>query len=572
MKNIYRNIRVLTARKKIKIVFIVFLFLMLSLVEVLGLGLIPTVFMKGVGGDSVALPIFGLTLSLTAMDLAVLVVMVYLVKAAVYSFSQYQINRFVFEVMHGNRMRMVDAVVNNTYVNIRKIAVADHINMIQLHVNSAANGYLIPIFQILSNLMIVLMLFILLSLVSLKITAMASIVIGLVSLVYYKKIKRRTYDLGKTISRSNRNIIDLVKSLNQGWRVIKSLGCESYIRSKIDVESVRLSQAKLQHSFIHFIPKPLFEMVLVAFVVLSFVYLLHSTSRIENIIGLMSLLGVSAIRLVQITATLMADISRVRGVQHHVDELVGELVALDELKVQRGRETFEATREKARELNISLENITFRYPEAENEILHELSLSAKSGDIIGLVGESGVGKSTLMNIMMGFFSANHGHILFCGREASSIDLIENSAYLTQDNVIFNDTLFNNLALSDVSITREYAQKSLEALSVLNEKLTLDTMLGESGVSLSGGEAQRVAIARTYAHRSKIIVLDEPTSSLDEENEKIVMEYIRKHRESRITFVVSHRDRLLDVCDVVYVLKGGRLGRALESFDSQPYFH
>lgn len=234
---------------------------------------------------------------------------------------------------------------------------------------------------------------------------------------------------------------------------------------------------------------------------------------------------------------------------------------------------------KTIEGNIEFKNVSYSYNE-EKYIINDLSLKINKNSSIALVGESGSGKSTIIKLIMGLMKYKKGNILIDDKELSELNLnsyYDNVTYVSQEAPIFDGTLRENL-IFDKKISDEKILKvlSLVFLDKFYEKLEngLDTELGEKGVRMSGGERQRVALARLFFDDSKIIILDEATSAMDNITEKQVMENVVKQLNNKTLIVIAHRLETIKDVDKIYVLSDGIIqeqGKYDELLDKNGYF-
>ena len=234
---------------------------------------------------------------------------------------------------------------------------------------------------------------------------------------------------------------------------------------------------------------------------------------------------------------------------------------------------------KSLEGNIEFKNVSYSYNEDKN-IINNISFKINKNSSIALVGESGSGKSTIIKLIMGLIKYNSGNILIDNNELSKLNLnsfYDNVTYVSQEAPIFDGTLRENLVF-DKKISDEKIIKVLKlvCLDKFYEKLEngLDTELGEKGIRMSGGERQRVALARLFFDDSKIIILDEATSAMDNITEKSVMENIVKQLDDKTLVVIAHRLETIKDVDKIYVLSDGIIqeqGRYKELLDMNGYF-
>lgn len=208
-------------------------------------------------------------------------------------------------------------------------------------------------------------------------------------------------------------------------------------------------------------------------------------------------------------------------------------------------------------------HVTFAYE--EETILDDYSLKLAPGKITGIHGSSGSGKSTLLKLLMRFWDVNEGMISVDNkdvREISTRHLRDLESYVTQETHLFHDSIANNIAIAKPGATREEIMAAAKKASINNFIMTLpkgyDTEVGELGDTLSGGEKQRIGIARAFLHDSPLLLLDEPTSNLDSLNEGIILKSLKEDKANRTVVLVSHRTSTMKVADVVYEMENGRV--------------
>ena len=215
--------------------------------------------------------------------------------------------------------------------------------------------------------------------------------------------------------------------------------------------------------------------------------------------------------------------------------------------------------------NINFKNISFRYETTEDKALNNVNLSFDGGKISALVGKSGAGKSTIINLLPRFYDPQNGEISIDGQDIKKINLKslrKKISLVSQDVILFDDTIRNNIAYADSNASQEDIENacSYAAADEFIEKLPkrFDTIVGENGVKLSGGQKQRISIARAILKKSPIILLDEATSSLDTESERIVQNAINNLIKERTTIVIAHRLSTIHNSDKIFLLDSGKV--------------
>ena len=212
---------------------------------------------------------------------------------------------------------------------------------------------------------------------------------------------------------------------------------------------------------------------------------------------------------------------------------------------------------------IDVENVSFAY--GEEQILSDVCLSVKKGEILGIHGRSGSGKSTLLKLLMRFYDPKSGSIKINGETLPNINtrsLRDNMAYITQQTYIFNETIEENIRLARRDVKLEEIMEAAKKASIHDFILSLpegyQTKMTELGGNLSDGEKQRIGIARAFLHNAPIILLDEPTSNLDSLNEAMILKSLLNVKAEKLIILVSHRQSTMAICDQVIGIENGRM--------------
>lgn len=242
-------------------------------------------------------------------------------------------------------------------------------------------------------------------------------------------------------------------------------------------------------------------------------------------------------------------------------ERVFDILDQDEEKLWEGEDEFQNFNQ-----GIEFRNVSFSYPSRNSMVLNDINLSVKKSEVIAIVGMSGAGKTTLVDLLFRFFDATSGSILIDGKRIQDYKLTSlrrQLALVTQETFLFNDTIWNNIAFGcEQDVTREEILEAAKAAHVDYFVSNLDegyeTLIGERGVKLSGGQRQRISIARAILRNAPILVLDEATSALDSESEKLVQDALHNLMEHRTSFVIAHRLSTIKHANRIIVLDKGEI--------------
>ena len=351
----------------------------------------------------------------------------------------------------------------------------------------------------------------------------------------------------------------ILHDIFSGIRVVKSYGMEEreearYVKAAADEKVVQMKQERI---WAILMPVLNFLMGLGEYVLLFFVGRLI----LEDVmtVGELSQLSAYATMIYSPLGTLLR---APRMFVHMLTSLSAIFELLDEPTEVADRA--DAKTSKQIEGRIELDRVSFGY-ESANEVLHEVSLDIQPGEFIGIVGRSGVGKSTLINLIMRMYDVDDGSIRIDGidiRDYSQSCLRTQMGVVLQENFLFAGTVWQNLTYAKPNATRDEVLRAAKAAGVHEFVIHLpdgyQTVVGERGHTLSGGERQRVAIARALLHDPKILILDEATSALDTETEKQIQDALLVLTKGRTTIAIAHRLSTLRNATRLVVLDKGRV--------------
>ncbi|MBI2048017.1 MAG: ABC transporter ATP-binding protein [Parcubacteria group bacterium] len=215
--------------------------------------------------------------------------------------------------------------------------------------------------------------------------------------------------------------------------------------------------------------------------------------------------------------------------------------------------------------DVEFKEVYFKYGIRQSDVLQDITFSVRAGETIALVGESGVGKSTLIDLISYYYKPSRGKVFIDGHDISLIDLISLRSFIAvvaQEPILFNDTIKNNIRYGSFGAGEQKVKEAArlahadEFIEKFNKKY--NQVVGDRGVRLSAGQKQRIAIARAILRNPKILILDEPTSALDARNEKFISEALDILMKGRTTFIIAHRLSTVRKADKILVLEGGKI--------------
>ncbi|WP_241824186.1 ABC transporter ATP-binding protein [Salinivibrio kushneri] len=382
-------------------------------------------------------------------------------------------------------------------------------------------------------------------------------------IVLYRTVRKKLSQNGINITNANRQRFTL---MNEGFGGIKDtllLGRQTDFNQRYQSASERFGYAQGRNRGLSQVPRYAMELVAFGSVIFLVLYLVKThDGNLGQILPILSVYALAGFKLLPAFQQIYTRVAQIRGNLSAFDNLEDDLIAS-----QYVAET-SPTRDKLKpEHQVRLDNVTFQYPSKEEPALRSLSLDLPVNQVVGLVGASGSGKSTAIDILLGLIKPSQGSLQVDGKPitADNVRTWQNNIGFVPQSIFLSDaTIRENIAFG-LPVDEIDEQKVLKAakmahLEELLEQLPngLDTRVGERGVQLSGGQRQRIGIARALYDDADVLVLDEATSALDGITEKLVMEAIHDFAGNKTIIMIAHRLSTVQQCDCIYMLEQGKV--------------
>ena len=377
---------------------------------------------------------------------------------------------------------------------------------------------------------------------------------------YFLKIMSIKFrSISRDIQKSMGEITNVVEESIIGHRLIKIFGGHKYETNIFDSVNKNNRERNLKLIFIQSLSIPLMQLVIAIFAA-SIIYFVISADYLEQIsIGtFMSYL----------TAMIMlfAPIKRLSEVNVILQRGIAASESIFTLLDSSCESYDNKIYQPVDNLAIDFKNINFKYSSSADYILKNVTLSIKPGETVALVGKSGSGKTTILDLIPRLYEPSTGTINFNNEDIAKMDLNfirKQISYVGQDFTLFNDTVYNNIAYGELNESSkneiENATKQANAFDFINLLPNkFDTYVGQNGVLLSGGQRQRIAIARAILKNSPILLLDEATSALDSESESVIQESINNLSTNKTTLIIAHRLSTVINADKIVVIENGQV--------------
>jgi ABC-type multidrug transport system fused ATPase/permease subunit len=486
-------------------------------------------------------------------------VLTILIKNILLTLINYKQNKFVFE-MYQNISERLHRVYFQRGSQFLK---STNSNILQRDLITApsqfSSGIILMLIALTNEFIIVGILITGIFIYDVKISLLLLFTVVPITFYFYKKAKKSI----KGVNDQTKIVVpDLNKQIFEsiyGFQDIRILGVQEFFFSKIKGPQIKMVNINITKGVFSYIPTRIIEtglMLSIALIVIYGIYYFDSKQEIVSIIGIFAIAGY---RILPSLNRILTSILSIQAVHYTIDiiEQISEYRAPIDVITDNSFNDFS---------QITLNNISFHYPENKALILNNISMDIQRGDIIGIIGKSGAGKSTLMNILLTYLEPTSGDMLVDKTRLSnknSSEFLGVLGYVAQDVYIIDDSLKNNIAFGieesqiDLQLL-EHVIKVSQLTDFANDlSLGVESSIGERGASISGGQRQRVGIARALYSGAKILLFDEATSALDTQTEVDITNSIFNLKKENITsIIIAHRHSSLKHCNKVFEVENG----------------
>lgn len=399
--------------------------------------------------------------------------------------------------------------------------------------------------------------------------------IGGLILILFRPLLKRIRAYARTQTQYNKDITHEINENSNGMKVIKAAGVEEEVsRMTLSLFS-RLQKLKMQSGKVRTITDAAIQPLSIIFITSLFgVFYRRPDFNFAAFVVIIYLIQ-----------QVFLFIERTQDIFQKVNELIPftrYVVSLME-QTERYREVDHGDQPFILNHTLAFRDVTFRYAEAKQDVFDRISFRIEKGKTVGIIGPSGAGKTTLVDLLLRLFEPQSGAVLVDGNDSRDIRLKEwrrNISYVPQDIFLKNDTVANNIRFYDTAISGKEIQEAAQAAQIYDFVSSLpkgfETVVGDRGVLFSAGQRQRIVLARSLVRRPAVLILDEATSALDVESELLVKQALDALRGRVTIIIIAHRLSTIQNCDKILVLEGGRVkeeGEPRELLkDKETYFH
>ena len=577
MKNIYRDLKILLSKDLFKIYLLFFASLLSTLLEVVSIGSIPVFVMIITDLDLIFSKISQIHYLKFILNFEHSKVVIFASIALMFIFLFKNLYLFLLLFFQGKLiMRLRAKTSNNIFSHYISWPYEKFINRnpaivirtIESDIGNTFN-YIQSLLMLVRESLILISLFLLLIFANPFISSISILSLGIPVLFFYYFYRNKLKVKGKLLQIELGKKLKIINQSLGSFKELKIMRRENFFLNNF--QEINLNSEKL--SFFSYIitstPRLFLEVTALLSVVVVSAILYIIENNTQSIIPLISLLSVTAIRLIPALSVITTSLTTLRFKRPSFELIVDEIKELKKsLELQSKQNLNKENYNKKFEFNnqISLENISFSYFDVSKVAVENINFKVKKGSKVGIIGRSGSGKSTLVDLILGLLKPQKGEIYLDNYKIDEVSERWQSqvGYIQQDIYLLDDTIKNNISfgiekdkIDEKLINKVVTIAQLEKFinSLPNR---LDTIVGNRGIKISGGERQRIAIARALYNNPQVIILDEATSALDIYNENKILNEINENLSDKTMIVISHRNNTVKNCDTIFVMENGKI--------------
>jgi len=495
--------------------------------------------------------------------------------------TQYTLQRFTQMRNCSLSCKLFKGYLNRPYIWFLNRHSSDLVLNMLSEVNQIINGVLIPILQLFAHGMVVLFLIILLMLVDPILVMMVTLVLGGTYTVIYLVIRKYLSRIGKDRVLANRQRFRVVQEALGGIKEIKIFHREQSFFNRFTGPAARFSRHQASNNIASIMPRFLLEIVAFGGILLIALYLLKTSGSFNQALPILSVYALAGFRLLPALQQIFAQVTSLRFGLPALESVYKDIIELSESIQSIKKDQYKLFIPKQ---NIQLKNISFTYPGAQAAALKNLDLTIPARATIGLVGSTGSGKTSAADVILGLLYPQEGQLLVDGKPITPANILawqRTLGYVPQQIYLSDDTVAANIAfgISEDQIDMNAVIRAAK-ITYLHDFVSSDlekgyeTLVGERGIRLSGGQIQRIGIARALYHDPAVLIFDEATSALDNQTEQLVMEAIGGMDKRKTIILIAHRLNTVKHCDCVFIIENGKLvgqGTYNELLESNRFF-
>jgi len=470
--------------------------------------------------------------------------------------------RFITMIQHDLGKQLIKGFLNQPYIWFLNRHSADLAKIIFSQINEVNSKAIKPMFQIISQTLVTITLVTLLIIVNPKISLIIFLTFFFTYLILFKVIKRRLKRIGNEQLISDRMRFESVTEAFGAIKELKLSRLENVFIKRFSDPAKIFAKHTVNALLLGQLPRYLIEIIAFGGILLITLYFVSQNNNFATSIPLISLYAFAGYRLMPSIQIIYFSVTQLKFAGPSVDVLYHEIKNLKQPLI------YQENNEVVFKNIISLKNIHFHYPYASKKILKNINLEVKINTTVGIVGATGSGKTTLVDIILGLLPSQNGVLKIDNNIITNNNVRawqRQVGYVPQSIFLTDDTIAANIGfgIEKKDINQDNLVKAAK-LAKIHEFISQDlskkyeTVIGERGVRLSGGQRQRIGIARALYHQPKLLIFDEATSALDNQTEVSIMETLKNLKDNVTIILIAHRLSTVKKCDQIFLLEKGQL--------------
>ena len=494
--------------------------------------------------------------------LGVLVFLLLLISLLFKALTYYVQARFVYMREYTIGKRLVEGYLNQPYSWFLSRHSADLGKTILSEVQQLVNDGLRPLLELISKSMITIAIITLLIIVDIKLTLIVGFLLLGAYLIIFYSVSRFLNISGNKRLINNQLRFTTINEAFGAAKEVKLGGLEKSFINRFSNSAQIYAQTHASRMVISALPRYILEAIAFGGILLMILYIMSKTGSFNSTLPIVSLYVFAGYRLMPAIQQIYEAFTQLTFIRPSLDKLCEDLQNLKSFNENKDQEILPFKK------SINLRNIHFSYPNTPRITLSELNLSISAKSTVGIVGVTGSGKTTMIDIILGLLEPQKGTLEIDGKVVTKKNIRSwqsSIGYVPQQIFLSDDTIASNIAfgLETEDINQEAVEKASKIANlhefVINElPKKYQTKIGERGVRLSGGQRQRIGIARALYHNPQLLILDEATSALDNQTEKAVMDAINNLGKNITIILIAHRLNTIKMCDKNYILENGKI--------------
>ena len=559
--------KILDSKAKRRIIKLVFITLIGAFLEVLGVSLMVPMFSAIMNPDIIntnplimkVCSIFGLGSHKTFVILCIIaLIAIFIIKDLYLVFEYCMQARFIYDSRFSTQKRVLHSFLCKPYEYYLNSSSADVLRIIN---NDIIQTYslLLTFVKFITESVVSLALIITIFIIDPVMTTALAVLLSVIIFFISKIVKPKLTQMGNEFRANSRTTYKWILQAIQGIKELKIARRERYFESNYEKAGLRQISAEKWELVINNTPRLFVELGCVCSTLSVIAIMIYYGKPLEELVPTLSAFAVAAVKLMPSSLHI---VNMINGISYNGPAIDNVISAMNDNSDQENK-LVESRHSLSVKDFIQFKNITYKYPNSDKYIFKDASFDIKVGTSVGIVGPSGAGKTTAIDILLGLLNPESGEILADGKDVLSdyADWLSHIGYIPQSIFMLDDTIASNVAFGmepDEEKVWHALEESQLAEFVKGLPDGIYTQIGERGVRVSGGQRQRLGIARALYTNPDILVFDEATSSLDNETESAIMESINSLHGYKTLIIIAHRLQTIEKCDVVYRVYKGKI--------------